>query len=100
VIPTIHPAAQTDLIEAAKWYDERAGRGNAFLDAVQSAVAEIGQTPRRFARVPHPINGEVRRYLLHEFPYAVIYRMLGEQAAVVAVAHTNRKPGYWRRRGP
>ena len=98
MIPRVHAGARAELIAAGKWYEQQAGRGNAFLDAVAEAIVEVGNTPRRFARVPYRTKGEVRRYLIRRFPYAVIYEMRGDQAVVLAVAHTSRRPGYWRER--
>jgi hypothetical protein len=31
-------------------------------------------------------------------PYLVVYAILPDQIVVLAVAHTSRKPGYWRER--
>lgn len=40
-----------------------------------------------------------RRYVLvRHFPYLVVYTVAGREVAIVAVAHTARRPGYWRDR--
>lgn len=39
-----------------------------------------------------------RHVLLRRFPYFVVYRERSEDIHVIAVAHTSRKPGYWRHR--
>ncbi len=36
--------------------------------------------------------------LVEGFPYEVIYRVRGNFAEIVAVAHSSRQPGYWRDR--
>ena len=36
-----------------------------------------------------------RRYVFRVYPYSLIYRIVGEEITVVAVAHAKRKPGYW-----
>jgi hypothetical protein len=40
---------------------------------------------------------QTRKFLLRQFPFTLIYRerALGD-IQVVAVAHTSRKPGYWK----
>jgi hypothetical protein len=40
-----------------------------------------------------------RRYILHRFPYGIIYRLLGDDVLeILAIAHHKRRPGYWGRR--
>ena len=39
-----------------------------------------------------------RRYLLRHFPFAVVYLVDPDVVTIVAVAHSKRKPGYWRKR--
>ena len=42
---------------------------------------------------------DATRYrLLRRYPYIVVYRELGEWTEILAVAHTSRRPGYWRNR--
>ncbi len=36
-----------------------------------------------------------RRFVLHDYPYTLIYRMTPEAIIIVAVAHQSRRPGYW-----
>jgi len=31
-------------------------------------------------------------------PYLVVYAILSDQLVIIAVAHTSKRPGYWRRR--
>ncbi len=59
------------------------------------AVGEIRRAPRRWA------SGidNTRRFLLRCFPFVVIYReRTPELVQVLAIAHTSRRPGYWRGR--
>ena len=68
--------------------------------------AEVGRVLELILR--HPGVGSVvprvraaygaRRILLQHFPYFVVYRERSEDIHVIAVAHTSRKPGYWRHR--
>lgn len=43
-------------------------------------------------------RAEARAELLVRFPYSLAYRQVGDDIAVVAVAHQNRAPFYWRDR--
>jgi hypothetical protein len=51
------------------------------------------------ARNAGPWDPSIRRYLLRRFPFVLIYR---EQTTagiqLVAVAHTSRRPNYWKQR--
>jgi len=44
-------------------------------------------------------DGEIRRYLVHVFPYLVLYSIEPEGFIyIIAVMHCRREPGYWRHR--
>jgi len=65
-----HPDAEIELIEAAKFYEQRVSTlGAQFLDAVDQAVRAIVDAPERW-RI---IDADVRRYLMPRFPYAIYY---------------------------
>lgn len=40
----------------------------------------------------------MRRVLTNRFPYAIVYLEYRDEFLVVAIAHTSRKPGYWKNR--
>ncbi|MBI2437353.1 MAG: type II toxin-antitoxin system RelE/ParE family toxin [Lentisphaerae bacterium] len=87
-----HPKASGELIEAARFYEGReTGLGYRFLDAVEDSLAKLMVGPRL---APSDERGR-RRFLIHGFPYLIIYRIEGAFLHVLAVAHTSRKPGYW-----
>jgi plasmid stabilization system protein ParE len=90
------PDARAEFLEAVQYYeDSQGGLGRRFRVAVESAVKSIVENPFRY-RVLHP---PFRRYLLPNFPYAIIYCIEPENILIIAVAHTKRKPGYWIKRG-
>jgi plasmid stabilization system protein ParE len=92
---TVRPLAEADLEEAARWYDdERAGLADRFLSDVDRTFARIRERPLQFPTV----SSEVRRALLHTFPYAVYFRASEEVVVVLAVLHLRRNPKVWRRR--
>jgi plasmid stabilization system protein ParE len=91
----VRPLAEADLENAARWYDEeRAGLAERFLSDVDRTFARIRERPFQFPVV----SGDVRRALLHTFPYAVYFRTSDEMVAVVAVLHLRRNPKVWRGR--
>jgi plasmid stabilization system protein ParE len=92
----VRPLAEADLEEAARWYDEeQAGLGSRFLSDVDQVFSRIRTVPLQFPVV----SGEIRRGLLHTFPYAVYFLMSEESVFVLAVLHLRRNPKVWRRRG-
>jgi toxin ParE1/3/4 len=92
----LHLEAAAEYDAAFDWYLERSPDAARKFDAeVDRALAQILQAPQRWASGPH----HTRKFLLRQFPFTLIYRerLLGD-VQVVAVAHTSRKPGYWKRR--
>ena len=81
----------------AAYYEEcRPALGEAFLNEVDAAKAEILQYPLAWGR----IRGRFRRYRLHGFPYGLVYSLHEDTIYIAAVMHLSRKPGYWMRRRP
>jgi len=61
----VRPEAQTDIREAALWYEEReTGLGIRFLREIRTSLEHITNNPIRFPIVEE----DVRRALLHKFP--------------------------------
>ncbi len=90
-----HPDAEVELIEAAKFYEQRVSTlGAQFLDAVDQAVRAIVDAPERW-RI---IDADVRRYLMPRFPYAIYYSVTTDHIRILALKHHRRHPDYWRYR--
>jgi plasmid stabilization system protein ParE len=88
------PAAWRDAIEAYDWYLERSrSAADALLSELDVAIQRIAEGPEAFP--PHRYG--TRRYLLRRFKYDVVYEVMDEEIAIIAVAHQNRRP-YWRAR--
>lgn len=91
----VRPFAEVDLENAAEWYDEeQPGLAGRFLSDVNLTFQRIRERPLQFPAVA----GEVRRALLHTFPYAVYFRASEESVVVLAVLHLRLNPGVWRSR--
>jgi plasmid stabilization system protein ParE len=91
----IHPAAEEEAAEAARWYGERSARAAAeFVEEVNRAIDIVRAAPRRW---PIGLHG-TRRFLLRRFPFALVYRELPSAIQLLAVAHGRRLPGYWKNR--
>lgn len=90
-----HDEASVEYDAAFDWYLERSPDAARDFDAaVNRALADIASAPQRWAAGLH----STRRYLLRRFPYILIYRERESDIQIVAVAHTSRKPGYWKKR--
>lgn len=77
------------------YYDrQRKGVGFEFLVAVLQTMEQIGEWPLA-GRV---IDWEVRERIVPSFPYWLIYGQVDSSAWIIAVAHQNRNPDYWRSR--
>jgi plasmid stabilization system protein ParE len=88
----VRPLAEADLEDAARWYhDERAGLGERFISDVDRTLARIRERPLQFPA----ISSDVRRALLHTFPYAVYFSASEEMVTVLAVLHLRRNPRVW-----
>ncbi len=89
--------ASEELAAAVRWYEaRRSGLGADFYDAVVRTVDFIRTHPDlgtpRTGRLPN------RQLLVTGFPYKIVYRVRDHDLYVVAVAHTSRRPGYWKDR--
>ena len=62
--------AQKEVDESVRWYDEEASLGGDFLDELDRAVRLIKSHPLAATE----IEPEIRRCLLHRFPYALNLR--------------------------
>lgn len=87
------PEAETELLEARAWYEERSpGLGLEFARAVDAAVAAVLRDLLAYPR----IDREFRRVILRRFPYAVIYLPSAGEVLIVFCFHHRRQPGSWR----
>ncbi len=91
----LHPEAIEEARAARLWYADRsAAVANAFVAELDHAMQQILDAPDRWSVYAH----RTRRYLLHRFPYMVVYRATETGVQVIAVAHARRKPSYWKAR--
>ena len=87
--------AEEELVEAARFYEERSsGLGSDFLAEIEQSIRRVLENPEAVAR----LRGGFRRRLLRRFPYGLLYRVDAEEIVIVAVMHLRRRPDYWRKR--
>jgi toxin ParE1/3/4 len=90
-----HPEAILEARDAAKWYDERSH--DAALN-FKSQLRRAEDSVTRYPRSWTPYLHGTRCFKLEHFPYALVYVEREDQITGIAVAHLNRRPGYWRKR--
>jgi plasmid stabilization system protein ParE len=94
------PQAEEELNEAAQRY------GAADVTVAERFVARVVATVTEIRRAPHlwpldpnvPEHLGVRRRVVPDFPYLVLFKEYSTEVVIIAVAHGKRAPGYWRRR--
>jgi toxin ParE1/3/4 len=92
---SFHPEADEDFQHAIETYQaESVELGLRFYRSVLAAVARIEAHPRAWPR----LRGEVRKCLVEDFPYKLLYVIEPDRLHVVAVMHGKRKPDYWSER--
>ena len=94
-------AADAELAEAAAWYlaqglesEHGLDLAERFVDAVERGMSLIAERPQLHAE----IEPGVRRAVLRDFPYSLVYAIEPDCVLVLAVMHHKRMPGYWRGR--
>jgi toxin ParE1/3/4 len=85
-----------DYREAREYYAARSTATAArFIDVVDAAVTRIIQAPDSLPAA----SGKYRRVRVEKFPHSLVfYERAEHDIRIVAVAHSSRRPGYWRRR--
>jgi plasmid stabilization system protein ParE len=89
------PEVREELNEAYNWYEnQRSGLGDDFLDCIDETLKRICQMLESCPIVYR----DVRRAIVHRFPYAVYYRIISSRIIVTAIFHGHRNPKAWQTR--
>lgn len=92
---TFHPEARIEFIEAIAYYETcREGLGLRFSREMYATINRVTLGPVAWPR----ISENTHRCLTRRFPYGVIYEIRDDDILIIAVAHLNREPFYWRGR--
>ena len=84
--------AKSEIDDAACFYElEYNGLGIRFKEEIRHAVNLIREYPTALAIE----RGDVRKCLLHRFPYKILYSIEDDHILIIAIAHQHRKPDYW-----
>lgn len=87
--------AEEEMSEAAMFYEAASiGLAKDFLDDVQHSITTLRAQPE----IGAPVARDLRRMLLHRFPFSLIYSVEPDAILIVSVAHHRQRPGYWKSR--
>lgn len=84
--------ALEELDDATYFYEmDSSGLGNRFRNEIRKAANRIVAYPKAWSVE----RGDVRKCLLHRFPYKLLYSVEHDHVFRIAVAHQHRRPNYW-----
>ena len=84
--------AHLELEDASEYYElEVPGLGALFREEVKRGLRRIREYPDAWSKE----EGDVRRFLLHRFPYKILYSIEKNYIYIIAIAHCHRRPDYW-----
>jgi len=87
--------AQIELDESFKYYEiQQKQLGYRFVNEIKNAIDRIVYFPSAWQQ----ISQNLRRCLVKNFPYGIIYQVMENKILIVAIANLHRKPNYWANR--
>ncbi|MFT3665954.1 type II toxin-antitoxin system RelE/ParE family toxin [Piscinibacter sp.] len=90
-----HPEARAEFLHEVRYYAAISPRlAERYDSAVHAAEAAAASTPQAWPRYKH----KTRRVIERRFKFSLVYLHTDREVYVVAVAPTDRKPGYWKTR--
>ncbi|MDD2328696.1 MAG: type II toxin-antitoxin system RelE/ParE family toxin [bacterium] len=90
-----HPEAEDEFLDAIAYYQNcDDGLGLDFVEEVFAAIKNAVDYPFMWPEIDH----EIRRCLVHRFPYGVLYSIETAGIFVLAVMNLHRNPDYWKHR--
>ncbi|MCA8910537.1 MAG: hypothetical protein KDB82_02440 [Planctomycetes bacterium] len=88
----VHPLFDRDVNAATAWYRERqAGLAERFERRLNACLSEIEERPESFQLA----RGQLRQARLHDFPYGVVFELVGDFLLIYGVFHTARDREVW-----
>lgn len=88
----LHPEADSELIEAALFYESRVdGLGESLLNEFDNLTRLLRKNPK----IGAPVNEMFKRVVLNRFPYSIFYSLEPNVIWILAIAHQRRRPNYW-----
>jgi plasmid stabilization system protein ParE len=84
-----------DLREITLWYEASDFEvSERFLAEIRASIEQILKHPLAW-----PVyRGDIRKYLVQEFPFIIFYMATEDTVTALAVVHASRRPGFWMER--
>ena len=84
--------AVNEMNDAIAYYElQYSGLGAAFKEEVQKALKRIIAYPDAWPAA----EDYIRKYILHKYPYYILYSLEKDHLYIIPIAHQHRKPNYW-----
>ena len=80
-----------EIEDAKEYYNlQKSTLGDTFKDDVKKSIENIKQFPTLYPN----ITNNIKRCLLHRFPFSIFYAISDDTILILSVAHQHRKPFY------
>jgi toxin ParE1/3/4 len=87
--------AKAEFKAAAYYYENQSdGLGDRFATQIEMVLNRVLKNPL----MPRCFDERFRKVKAEKFPYIVIYEAADDRVKIMAVMHTSRRPGYWKKR--
>lgn len=84
--------AAAELEDAKEYYNlKQSGLGDRFKQDAKEVVGRISHSPKLYPI----IKDDIRKSVLHRFPYTVFYACFADEILILSVASHYREPFYW-----
>lgn len=83
--------AEADILDGYRSYEEKQeGLGRRFMDEIELVFDRILPNPFLYQEV----EADIRRAVIHKFPYLVFYTLDQQTVQILAVIHGAQDPAY------
>ena len=87
----ISQLAFLEIEDAKEYYNlQKPTLGDTFKNDVKRSIESIKEFPNLYPNV----TNDLKRTLLHRFPYSIFYAVTNNTILILSVAHQHRKPFY------
>lgn len=87
----ISELARDEIEDAREYYNlQQNSLGDTFKNDVRQSIKNIIELPNLYPN----ITDDMKRCVLHRFPYSIFYFIENDTIVILSVAHQHRKPFY------
>ena len=80
-----------EIEDAKEYYNlQNSTLGDTFKNVIKRSIESIKKFPNLYPN----ITNDMRRCVLHRFPYSIFYAITDNTILILSVAHQHRKPFY------